>query len=285
MMSDWYKMNPVDWNDGTDDLTLEQEAAYLRICHAIYITERPIRENWFVIAGLLRCSDRKAKRLVSELIEAGKLVAEDGHIFNRRAMDEVSTRRGLSVDRSSAGRRGGIESGKSRSKLLKNNDSDEAIASSKTNQIRGDKIRDEEKREPPYPLSRARTANPVVILQSVVDPMAAQMFVGHLEEKRRPLTSQSAQMLVGTLREVLRLGGNPTDALQLAVRKGWQTVEIDYLRNAGFKFKTQPSPSNVDWVGRMDVWRKDGTWTHMWGPKPGERHCKVPPELLEETAA
>lgn len=283
MMGNWYKMNPVDWNDGTEDLTLEQEAAYLRICHAIYITERPIRENWFVLAGLLRCSDRKAKRLVSELVDAGKLVVVDGLISNRRAMDEVSTRRGLSVDRSSAGRRGGIESGKSRAKALKNNDSDEAIASSKTNQIREDKIREE--RDPPYPLEKRRSPNPSVILQSVVDPVTSQMFVGHLQEKHRPLTSHSAELLVGTLREVQRLGGSATEALRLAVRKGWVSVEVDYLRNAGFKFKMQPEPAAVDWASRMEVWRKNQTWTHLWGPKPGERHCRVPAELMEGTAA
>jgi uncharacterized protein YdaU (DUF1376 family) len=44
-MSDWYKMTPVDWNDGTNDLTLEQEAAYLRICHAIYMNERPVAQG------------------------------------------------------------------------------------------------------------------------------------------------------------------------------------------------------------------------------------------------
>lgn len=281
-MSDWYKMNPVDWNAGTDDLTLEQEAAYLRICHAIYITERPIRENWFVLAGLLRCSDRKAKRLVSELIEAGKLVVESGHIFNPRAMDEVSTRRGLSMDRSSAGRRGGIESGKTRAKSLKNKDSGQAIASEANEP---EEIRKEEKRVPPYPLEKRASPNPSVVLQSVVDPVTAQMFVGHLEEKNRPMTSQSAEMLVGTLREVQRLGGNATEALRLAVRKGWLSVEVDYLRNAGFKFKTPPQPASVDWAGRMEVWRKDQTWTYHWGPKPGEKGCKVPAQFLEQEHA
>src|SRR5690554_5669958 len=108
-MSDWYKMNPVDWNDGTDDLTLEQEAAYLRLCHAIYITERPIRDNGFIVAGLLRCNERKAKRLISELVEAGKITVEHGLISNRRAAEEISTRNRTRAGRKSAGSRGGIE--------------------------------------------------------------------------------------------------------------------------------------------------------------------------------
>src|SRR5690554_6476331 len=120
-MTDWYKMNPVDWNDGTDDLTLEQEAAYLRLCHAIYITERPIRDNGFVVAGLLRCNDRKAKRLISELEAAGKITVENGFISNRRAAEEVSNRNRTRAERKSAGSRGGVESAKARAKALENN--------------------------------------------------------------------------------------------------------------------------------------------------------------------
>jgi len=147
-MSDWYKMNPVDWNEGTNSLSLEQEAAYLRICNAIYIAGGPISNNAFVVAGLLRCNDRKAKRIVSELVEAGKLTIEDGSIGNRRALDEVSARNRLTVERESAGRRGGIESGKSRRKSLKNNESGEANTSSKPEQIREDKSREDVKEEP-----------------------------------------------------------------------------------------------------------------------------------------
>jgi hypothetical protein len=39
-----------------------------------------------------------------------------------------------------------------------------------------------------------------------------------------------------------------------------------------------------DWRGRMEVFRAHGTWAHVWGPKPGERDCRVPAELLSEAA-
>lgn len=280
-MTDWYKMNPVDWNDGTDDLTLEQEAAYLRICHAIYITERPIRDNGFVVAGLLRCNDRKARRLVSELEAAGKITVEDGFISNRRAAEEVSNRNRTRADRRSAGSRGGIASGKSRSNGLKDNASTEAFASTHGEP---EEIREEEKRSP-QPLSeRKRFANPCVVLQSVVDVMTAQHFVGHMEEKRRPMSSQSAEALVGTLREVIALGGNPADALKLAIRKGWVSVEIEYLRNAGFPFKAKPEKS-IDWEGRIKAFREQDIWPHGWGPKPGEPGCGAPAELVGRLAA
>lgn len=121
-MSDWYKMNPVDWNEGTNSLTLEQEAAYLRICNAIYIAGGPISNNAFVVAGLLRCNDRKAKRLVSELEAAGKLTIEGASICNRRALDEVSNRRRRRTDGESAGGRREVGAENLPDKTLKNNE-------------------------------------------------------------------------------------------------------------------------------------------------------------------
>lgn len=280
-MTDWYKMNPVDWNDGTDDLTLEQEAAYLRICHAIYITERPVRDNGFVVAGLLRCNDRKAKRLVLELEAAGKITVADGFISNRRAAEEVSNRNRTRAERKSAGSRGGIESGKVRANRLKNNDVAEAAASSS---VEPEETRLEESRDPQPLVERKRYANPCVVLQSVVDAMTAQHFVGHMEEKRRPMSSQSAEALVGTLREVIALGGNPAEALKLAIRKGWVSVEIEYLRNAGFPFKTKAEKS-VDWEARLKAFREQQIWPHGWGPKPGEAGCGAPADLIGRIAA
>lgn len=128
----------------------------------------------------------------------------------------------------------------------------------------------------------ARREKPEIILQAVLDPLNAKSFARHLGRK---LTPEMAELMVETLREVQRLGGNPVDAVKLAMRRGWASLDIEYLRNAGFKFKTKPEPSGVDWAGRMDAWRKDGTWPHGWGPQPGTRDCKVPAEFIEQEHA
>ena len=138
-MSGFYKMEPLKWDRGTDDLTLEQEAAYLRIVNAINAADQAIRENYRMLAGMWRCNERRAKRLLAELVEAGKVTVENGWIINRKAMEDVSMRRELSVKRSSSGHSGGIESGKSRSKTLKTKETDEANASSRIEENRRDK--------------------------------------------------------------------------------------------------------------------------------------------------
>lgn len=135
-MSEFYKLSIADWNVGTDMLSLEQEAAYLRVVNAINLYDQPIRDNLRVLGGLWRCNERKAARLRQELIDAGKLTIEDGLIFNERAVDDVSKRRQLRVERKSSGSRGGVESGKSRRKPLTKKECGEATASTRIEENR-----------------------------------------------------------------------------------------------------------------------------------------------------
>jgi uncharacterized protein YdaU (DUF1376 family) len=279
-MTDWYKMNPVDWNDGTDDLTLEQEGAYLRICNAIYISERPIRDNMFVVAGLLRCSDRKARRLVDDLVKAGKLVIEDGHILNRRAVDEVSARVRLRMERQSNGSRGGSKTAEKRANALKDNEEAPANATGKN---AAEEIRQEETREPLTP-SEKRYANPTVVLQSVLDPVAAQRWVTHCEERGKRPTSLQAEQQAAVLKELRAAGCKPAEAVRYAIDRGWVSLSVEFFRNAGLVPAGSLAPDREDWANRLAVWRESETWSPAWGPKPGEIGCRAPAELLKDAA-
>lgn len=130
-MSEFYKMEPLKWDRGTDNLTLEQEAAYLRICNAIYAADQPIAENYRALAGMWRCNERRAKRLLAELVDAGKVYVEAGWIKNDKAISDVAMRLELRVKRQLAGHSGGIESGKSRAKALENKETHEANGSTR----------------------------------------------------------------------------------------------------------------------------------------------------------
>ena len=143
-MAEFFKHEIAKWNVATDDLTLEQEAAYHRVVATIRLYERPFRHNLRVLSGLWRCNERRAKRLLEELVFAGKLTIEDGFIIDEKAVDDASTLRQSRVDKASAGRLGGIESGKARRKPLENNDTDEAPASTREEKAREEKAREEE---------------------------------------------------------------------------------------------------------------------------------------------
>lgn len=83
-MSEFYKMQPLNWDRGTDNLTLEQEAAFLRSCNAIYAADQPIAANYRVLARMWRCNERKAKRLLAELVDTGKVIVSGGFITFER---------------------------------------------------------------------------------------------------------------------------------------------------------------------------------------------------------
>jgi hypothetical protein len=74
-------MDPADWDNGTARLSLEEEAAYLRIVNSIHKHKGPVPDVDRVLAGMFRTSTRKARALVLALMSAGKVVIEDGAIF------------------------------------------------------------------------------------------------------------------------------------------------------------------------------------------------------------
>jgi uncharacterized protein YdaU (DUF1376 family) len=108
MSGDFYKMFPEAWDTGTVDLTLEQEAAYLRLCHAMYRAGGPIPNSNRLLKGLFRSSHNRATKLLADLIEAGKIdLTPDGHLINERVAAVLHDRGKLSETRSAAGRNGG----------------------------------------------------------------------------------------------------------------------------------------------------------------------------------
>jgi uncharacterized protein YdaU (DUF1376 family) len=146
MKGEFYKMEFDAWDEGTVELTLEEEAAYLRLCHQMYRRHGPIPNSDRLLCSLWRCHQNKARPLLQRLIEKGKIfVTEDQRLANTRTIREVDTRETLGRRRAHAGHTGGIRSGDVRRKSLNGHDTHEAIASSKIptkEEIREEKIED-----------------------------------------------------------------------------------------------------------------------------------------------
>lgn len=108
MKGEFYKMDFRAWNIGTVDLGLEQEAAYLRLCHAMYDVGGPVPNSPRFLMGIFRCGNVKAVALVRQLTDAGKIqVTDDGKLTNRRVSAELADRARLSAKRTLAGEKGG----------------------------------------------------------------------------------------------------------------------------------------------------------------------------------
>lgn len=137
-MSSFYKMDPSAWDFGTADLSLEEEAAYLRIVNAINKHDGPVPFIDRVLAGMFRCSTRKARALVEALIAAGKVYVEDGKIWNERARSELVRRQLASISSAEHGAKGGRTRAERAAKALENNEQAQAHPSPRIEENRID---------------------------------------------------------------------------------------------------------------------------------------------------
>lgn len=135
-MSSYYKMDPAKWDFGTSKLSLEEEAAYLRIINAIHKHDQPVPNNDRVLAGMFRCSTRKARALVAALIEAGKVRIEGDCITNDKAISDIVQRGFVSGSRAESGAKGGRKRVENAAKSLADNESGQANASSRIEENR-----------------------------------------------------------------------------------------------------------------------------------------------------
>ncbi len=140
MKGEFYKMEYDAWDEGTVELTLEEEAAYLRLCHQMYRRKGPVPVTDRMLCALWRCHQNKARPLLQRLIDKGKItLLPDGLATNKRATQEIDDRETLRTHRVHAGHTGGIRSADARRKSLKSNDTVQAKSS------REEKIREEKK--------------------------------------------------------------------------------------------------------------------------------------------
>ena len=202
-MSSFYKMDPAAWDFGTANLTLEQEAAYLRIVNAIHKHDAPVPNIDRVLAGLFRCSTRKARSLVAALLDAKKITVENGQIWNFRARSELVQRGFASVSASERGANGGRTRAENAAKPLERNKSPQANASSRIEENRIE-----------YKDS-ARCA-----LDCVLGDELSGQWLAH----RKALKSAMTEHAITLFAKKLGSMESPKDAVETAIQNGWKTV-------------------------------------------------------------
>lgn len=142
---DWYRREPqairmaikagggaVDSHGQRIPMTTAQAAVYSLVIDLIYENGGEFPNNPGDISShFADMGKAKARAVIAELVDMGKLSIRDGMLHQKRAENEAQTRRNLSETRSEAGRLGGVNSGISRRKAKEINDKSEANASTK----------------------------------------------------------------------------------------------------------------------------------------------------------
>ena len=116
-MGEFRKMEYDAWDEGNVELSLEEEAAYFRLCHQMYRRNGPVPNSLELLCTLWRCNASRAKRLLFSLLSKGKIdFDENEQLTNNRTSGELANREQLSASRAHSGRLGGTISRPSRKK-------------------------------------------------------------------------------------------------------------------------------------------------------------------------
>jgi hypothetical protein len=153
----WYQREPLAYLGGVQGMPMRLHAVYGVVIDLCYAHGGAINNDPKWISGWFSDMGSAAvRKAIAELIELGKLtVDEDGSLTQKRAKNEAKTREKLRETAVETGRKGGINSGKARAAAREINGIAEGSASSKTKQIRLDKITEED-REAKASLERSR---------------------------------------------------------------------------------------------------------------------------------
>lgn len=86
-----FPLYPRDWLSGTNDLTPAARGVYINLLCAMYDRGGPLPYDERQFCRIVGCATvRSLRQLLGELIAAGKLSVEDGHLTNARMMAELA---------------------------------------------------------------------------------------------------------------------------------------------------------------------------------------------------
>lgn len=252
-MSGFYKMDPAAWDYGTHALSLEEEAAYLRIVNAIHIHHGPVPNSDRVLAGMFRCSTRKARQLVGALARAEKVTIEDGHIWNDRARADLAHRGFVSSSRAESGAKGGRTRAEKAAKALADNKLPQANASSREEKRRdtlepdGSNAPGPVEVTPPDPVKVMFEAGLRMLGQSGMRPERARSLLGKWRK------DHGAEAVIIALGRAQREGAiNPVEfvegVLRRAAKGGSRAAPTIGER------KRIADGRTLEWAGSIDQW-------------------------------
>jgi uncharacterized protein YdaU (DUF1376 family) len=285
MKGEFYKMDFEAWDEGTIDLSLEQEAAYLRLCHQMYRRHGAIPNSKRLLCVIFRCGHTKATALLKGLIQAGKIVlTDDGMLANHRVSKELADREQVSTKRRAAGHQGGTNSGAARRKSLETNDVGEANASTPTNQRR-----EEKRRELVSTVEGSTSAAQIDADYARLQAEIAQAFaeIGnvmppHPGRARVWLANGfSPDLIISVIREGL---ARKPDISNLSyfdnrLREAAETKPAEQAAKPAYK----PEDVFTDevWDRAITGWKRTKHWSYgKWSMPPDDPACKIPAHVL-----
>jgi len=124
--AEWYAREPVAYLGGVQGLSAKEHAVYAVALDLIYLHGGSVNNDPGWIAGWIKDMGAHAVRVaIASLVEKKKLEIDGEQLTQKRAKTQAKTRENVRETRTESGRKGGINSGKSRRENNKNKELDE----------------------------------------------------------------------------------------------------------------------------------------------------------------
>jgi uncharacterized protein YdaU (DUF1376 family) len=287
MKRPWYKRYGADFVHGTLGLTLEEKGAYSIVLDLIYDRGGPIPDDPQYIAGICGCSVRRWNAIRNHLVELNKLIVTDGGLTNERAEKELENSRSIAEKREIIGRKGGDKKRENRHALNNSNElplaEPERTPKQNTPYARASQKLEARSQSPEssVPSLRSGTAAPTPSIPEATDPEKALNDRG-----KEVLGKQSG----GMIRNLLKAKGGDIALARAAIETAsTKSNPREYIggvirANDAVSSTAGPRPPSDEevWTNWLNWYAKRGTWPAVWGDPPGDPHCRVPKDFIDE---
>jgi uncharacterized protein YdaU (DUF1376 family) len=279
MSKRWYKRCGADFIHGTMGLSLEEKGAYSLCLDLIYDHGGPVPDDPRWLSGICGVSLRKWASIRQRLISVGKLVAEDGHLMNARAVFEIASAKLSSENLAERGSKGGRKRAENACRTKENNNLGEAGLK----HLEEDKKRTEGENTPAAVTSYSDSAS---WLRGLVGehPVAVATDIHVME----------ALLSEGITRDDMAAGISA--ALKSGYRPKYWSKLVGWARRSAQERLTKapvralpnhrplsPQEQRDAHIGLLQAFKRSpGSWSPNWGPRPDELGCIIDADLLAE---
>ncbi|WP_085033913.1 DUF1376 domain-containing protein [Ensifer aridi] len=285
--ADWYKREPRAFLEGVRRLTEREIAVYAVVLDLIYDGGHQTQDDPKHIASYFSdVGSAAVRRAIDSLVDAGKLIRQDGFLTNKRAQNEGKTREELKKTRQKIGHLGGVSSGKSRSQINENKDIAEPIADI---HAREDKIRlDKREEDKSSSLSETSSDEKPKSKKRLSYPEQFEAFWKAYPTDRNMAKKEAfdAWKKLDAEDRAACLAAVPGYRELLKRKPTLETLHAcRFITKRRFEGYAPEPPQSVDeaaWIKRLNYGRREGKWaSDKWGPAPKRAGCLVPENLLQ----
>jgi len=209
-----------DFLAGTSGMTAATKGVYITLLSLMYEAEAPLPQSWETLARRSGCTMPSFKKAIEALQDDAKITITDAGIWSDKCDKHITQRRERSDSaKAAAKKRWGKDKGKQ----------GRADATAYPAQCKP------EPEPEPYskkeePKGSKKTPPLFSLFPSTVSEEVAKAFVEMRAKMRKPLTPHAVKLIGGTIAKCEALGFSADDCLNLAIEKGWQSINPEWVQ-------------------------------------------------------